>query len=318
LITDTLQHYAFKFKTLRRRITRHGKVPHKPLLLLAIMDEVEAGNITSNKIQLTPELVVAFKENWALLVETPHSSDIMLTFFFFTEEKYWKLKSRTGTKMTQLPPDFKTFTKSLDYAQIDQELFELFLNVDNHNYLKDVLLDNHFPRTKETYLTRKKSGSGYMLDLEKKFLDGSRGDFISLLLDTDQEGSFFIRRGMFNKLVPKAYDYCCCITGIKAIPTDDFSMVKACHIRPISAHGTEEITNGLALSHNLQMAFDKGWITVTSDYKVLVSSSFAEDEQIDYNLKELHGRKIMLPVREDHYPDREHLTWHGEMVWKGG
>ena len=45
-----------------------GKAPHKSVLLLALVQEVEEGRITDNKVYITPELLASFKEIWSKLV----------------------------------------------------------------------------------------------------------------------------------------------------------------------------------------------------------------------------------------------------------
>jgi len=51
-----------KFSRLRVDRSKGATAPHKPFLLLSIITEIEKGNITDNKIYITPELVAQFKD----------------------------------------------------------------------------------------------------------------------------------------------------------------------------------------------------------------------------------------------------------------
>ena len=66
-----LNKYLNFFKKLRRAHNKQiGKAPHKPILLISLAQLIRNNVITSNKIFITPELVLAFKSNWNSLVET--------------------------------------------------------------------------------------------------------------------------------------------------------------------------------------------------------------------------------------------------------
>ena len=57
-----------KLKRATHRNKVYGKAPHKVVLLLAVVEQIEAGNITDNKIYITADLVAAFQKIWLKLV----------------------------------------------------------------------------------------------------------------------------------------------------------------------------------------------------------------------------------------------------------
>ena len=63
-MVKALQKYLRKISRLRRGVTRHGPAPHKPVLLLAVLQGFEEGWIVGNRIELSPQLVSAFKSVW--------------------------------------------------------------------------------------------------------------------------------------------------------------------------------------------------------------------------------------------------------------
>ena len=65
-----LQSYFHQFSNLHRNKLKGEITPHKPIMLLSVMDLIEAGFITSNKIELSEMLEERFKSNWKRYVKT--------------------------------------------------------------------------------------------------------------------------------------------------------------------------------------------------------------------------------------------------------
>jgi len=82
-LTKDLTYYAKKFANLRVDKTR-GAAPHKPILLLTVLDLFEKGLITRNEIYLSPELTANFLKFWHCFVDSDHHSNIALPFFHLT------------------------------------------------------------------------------------------------------------------------------------------------------------------------------------------------------------------------------------------
>jgi putative restriction endonuclease len=87
-------------------------------------------------------------------------------------------------------------------------------------------------------------------------------------------------------------------------------MIDACHIIPFSESYNDTITNGIALCPNLHRAFDRGLISISTDYKVLVNDNFSESVHSSYNIRQFEGVKLLLPESENLYPSIESLTHH--------
>ena len=103
------------------------RAPHKPFLLLAVMDLIAQGEIQSNFIELSPGLMDAFDLYWVRVIGQERRSTPALPFFHLKNEGFWHLipapgKERELTAMRQV--------KSLDHlqhlilgARLDDELF---------------------------------------------------------------------------------------------------------------------------------------------------------------------------------------------------
>lgn len=57
-----LSHYIEAFSHLRTAKVKERKAPHKAVMIMAIMELVESGHITTNVIYLDKELKDKFKE----------------------------------------------------------------------------------------------------------------------------------------------------------------------------------------------------------------------------------------------------------------
>lgn len=117
-----------------------------------------------------------------------------------------------------------------------------------------------------------------------------------------------VNQSFFRSTVLSSYNIRCCITGL-SIP--DFLV--ASHIIPWAEDKDKRTNphNGLSLNSIHDKAFDKGFITITTDYNVLVSKyfdEFSEDVAVNDFFIKYNNRPITLP--DKFLPSREFLEWH--------
>ena len=312
--TPSLKVYLKKFAKLRQGVTKYGKAPHKPVLLLTFIELFEKGELRDNKVYISPELVGLFKEIFALLVRTAHTSDFSLPFYHLATEGFWTVRTKLGTALNMHIKSINTLNNVVDYGCFADDLYTLLISTESRNILKTALLDHYFPETKSEYLKTRQGG--YIQNLQSYLLNESPAGYAITVSDTDEEEAF-IRGGLFKKLVPQVYNHTCCISGMRLISNHGFSMIDACHIIPFSLSKDDKINNGLALCPNLHRAFDRGLISVNERLTVLVSDAIAEDARNNYALQHLKGKPLTLPFGAKHYPDAGNLSWHRQHVFKG-
>ncbi|RNI32254.1 restriction endonuclease [Rufibacter immobilis] len=314
-LSESLKKYLHKFTHLRQGVTKFGPAPHKPVLLLSLIELFEKDVLTENRICITPELVGTFKENFALLVTTAHNPDFFLPFYHLSGEGFWFVKTWPGKEFNSVIKNFNTLNSLVEHAFFSEDLFALLLSTQSRNILKTAILNRYFLNSTQSYL-QAKNGGGYLQDLEKYLLNESAATYTIAQIAPDEE-QLFVRGGLFKKLVPQVYNFTCCISGMRLSSLHGFSMVDACHIVPFSLSKDDKVTNGLALCPNLHRAFDRGLISVDAHLKVLISPAIAEDENNAYALKKLDGKRLNLPFGTIHYPAPENLAWHRKEVFKG-
>lgn len=116
-----------------------------------------------------------------------------------------------------------------------------------------------------------------------------------------------LRSRSFRDLTMYFYEGKCAITGEEILISHRFlSNLEAAHILARAAGGGSHPSNAMALERNLHWAFDKGFFTLTSDYKVEVHP---DAMHISY-LASKHGQQIFLPQDDRSRPDKNSIQWH--------
>lgn len=304
---DILPKYLTAFKRLR--IDRsHGVAPHKPVLLLSVLQAYRSKLITSSRIHITPELVAMFKTNWTQLVTTNHQCQFVYPFFYMKSEGFWKLIPKPGFEdYLQKSETVKSFNKlnaATEYALLNEELSELMKDKTSNEALQVFLLDTYFPGAKKSLVSYRKNQLEFLETLENKILNEDAGEYrkeIKKLMAEKDDEEIYLRGGAFKREIPKIYNNTCCISGLRIDATINVSMIDACHIVPFSESYDDTITNGIALCPNLHRAFDRGLIAIDNSYKVIVSKAFTENESV-YGLKGLKEKKYCCRKNKNIYP----------------
>ncbi|MGZ3752210.1 MAG: HNH endonuclease [Mucilaginibacter sp.] len=305
-----LNQFLNKLTRLNRANTIYGKAPHKPVLLASIIELIENGTITDNRVHVDTALVGTFQENWRLLVDTMHKADFTQPFYYLQSEKldgrqFWFLQPKPGYQINAYIRSVSTLAEVLDYGYFSDNIFLLLTDAVSRNLIKSALLDTYFPHVKAAFIKSKQTGEGYINDLENYLLNEPEAQYKTVKIETEED--VFVRGGLFKKLVPKVYNSRCCITGMRLESSFGHTFIDACHIVPFSVSHNDKVNNGIALCPNLHRAFDRGLISVDADYRVLVSSHLIEDPGHPYSLQHLDGTNIHLPFGKQYYPDQENL-----------
>lgn len=313
-----LNYYLLRFRKLRRD-RKNGGAPHKPILLLSIINLFESNPLQTKQIYITPELVSFFKSNWSQLVESDHHMVFALPFFHLKSDGFWELKAKPGCeKWVEAKSAMRSFSNlniAVEYAEIEIELYQLLQNNELREILKNFLLDEYFPITQLRYETGLTQDA---LDvIAKKICEEPSEKYtqelsrLKVQLDSNEfEEEIFIRGSLFKREIPKIYNNTCAITGLRIDAVIPVSMVDACHIVPFSESYDDTVTNGIALCPNLHRAFDRGLISIDESYRVIISQKFNEPIFSNHGLRQFDRQSIRLPNIEALFPAQENLAFH--------
>ncbi len=116
----------------------------------------------------------------------------------------------------------------------------------------------------------------------------------------------------FQVAVLEAYSRACCVTGEHSLPA-----LEAAHIRPYASEGPHAIPNGLLLRADLHRLFDKGYVTVTPEFRLEVGGRLRKDFRNGRSYYPLHGAPLRVPETPALRPSSDYLLWHNEHLFRG-
>ena len=126
--------------------------------------------------------------------------------------------------------------------------------------------------------------------------------------------SRIVRDRVFRKIILRAYDQRCAITGLSFINGGGRAEVAAAHIRPVEANGPDIVNNGLALSGTAHWMFDRGLISLSDDLQILISRQANDPDSIRAFVN--RSGRAFAPARISDRPHPHFLQWHREHCFK--
>ena len=117
-------------------------------------------------------------------------------------------------------------------------------------------------------------------------------------------------QGAFRIAVTDAYGRACSVTGEHSLP-----VLEAAHIRPYAQLGDHDVCNGLLLRVDLHRLLDQGYVTVTKQHRLEVSSRLRLDYQNGQTYYPMHGKPVRVPTPRSAHPDPALLEWHNDHVF---
>ena len=312
--TNILQKYIEKMKRLR--IDRaHGTAPNKPVLLLAIVELIEQGQIRENKVSPSPDLFEIFMKYWSIV--TDRRPNLALPFFHLKSDGFWHLQANVGYETAlRVVTQIKTVSRLreiIDHASFDDDLFVLFTNPSDREVIRETLIDTYLADFKpaiESLIVEEQRINNYSLQLIQQV------DYVFTskhpVVPNETENQ--VRTAGFRQAIMRIYDYTCVVCQLHILTMDGESATEAAHIIPFKVSGNNDVRNGISLCQLHHWSFDKGLISVDKNYKVTVSNLMLERGPTEWLLTTLRGKSILLPEHDELYPAQEALTWHREKV----
>lgn len=320
-MSEILDHYVRLFSRLNTdrsrwkdfNVTRE-RAPHKPLLLLAIIEQVKQGMINANLIAITPDLIESFRLYWYRIMPPDRLALIALPFFHLKSDGFWELIPQQG-KETNLASQkqMRSVTGLQELAlgaRLDDALFALLQDASSRDVLTLTLLKVYFSDEAQKALLEQEQINVEAFQYSQKLLKRYAAED-----QAAQEQSEPVRTQGFRRAIVTAYEHRCAMSGIRIITPDGQSAVEAAHIVPWRISHNDDPTNGLALSPLYHWAFDRGLISVDQDYRVVLSKHLRRDRNIAGDLLAFDQRELILPADEAFYPDLEALEYHRNKIF---
>jgi putative restriction endonuclease len=314
-----LEKYLQMFSNLRTdrgrdrypSITCH-RAPHKPFLLLSVIDLIAQGRITENLIEPSYELVDTFNTYRATVMPPGSTTSMAYPFPRLKTEGFWHLVPNPGFE-AKIDMDFSSVTRLREVcagAKVDYELFGYLCNSETWERLRSVLINTYFvPKVRP--LVERQGKINYdayqysqtllnMAESESEYGEGGgEDDFQDRVRDQG-----------FRKAIISLYEHRCALCGIRMLTPDGHTVVEAAQIKPWSEAHDDRPTNGLALCRLCHWSFDEGLMSVGVRYEVLVSKRVQIEQNLPGHILTLRDRHIFTPNENQYWPAQDNFDYH--------
>ena len=288
------QYWFHKLGTLRIDRAQGNPAPHKPLLLLVLLEMAEKGEIGGREVPLSPDLAFRFSVFWSVVAQRrKQPPEVRLPFHHLGSSGMWQPLMADGKPS----PDKKLTTM----IRIDANFYDCLADQRFRDRARRVLIET------EPYFRPEERVALYsMLNIKPtKFEIHDNQEIYRVSVQTGRDARLRI------EVVVLAYKHTCGLTGYRMTTLEMESIVDAAHIQEFRDSRNNDPRNGIALSKNAHWQFDRGLWSLSDDYQVLVNrEKFIEDGLTGQRLSDFEGRRIFLPSDPKYWPEHTYLAWH--------
>ncbi|MGM0563175.1 MAG: HNH endonuclease [Pseudomonadota bacterium] len=302
-----LKYYEEAFKSLRVNRSHGRSSPHKPCMLLAVIDHFDANPNAENRIEFSPNLIERYRSYFGVAAGEGDKPNPHFPYFYMRSEGFWHLQPLPGCdeKLAELSnvQSAKPIRELIDSVALDEDLYALLKNKEARQTLTRTLLNHWFDRS--------------MVEVERMLDTNRQVNHYEYAMRSETptpkvartRAEYNVRNAAFRRVVLEAYDYRCAATGLRLILPDDSALVEAAHLEEHRINGNDDPCNGMALTRDIHWVMDRGFIAPGPDYKWHISRQV--DQRLSDNniLIELDGTDIILPKQKSLWPKEEYLKY---------
>ena len=125
---------------------KHGEESvAKPVLLLAVIDSITYGEITSNQIRLTEELIVRYErlmDTYAKDLKYYSKTSVSNPFWHMQGDGFWHLAGAECIKSQKNTPSVPWLQEHVSYAYVDEALWILLQNKTMRLLLRNYIVEH--------------------------------------------------------------------------------------------------------------------------------------------------------------------------------
>ncbi|WP_197169208.1 HNH endonuclease [Novipirellula galeiformis] len=289
-------------KLAKLRVDRSkGIAPHKPLLLLVVLELAKSGLLRDPLLKLTPDLAFRFSVYWSIVAHRrSQRPDVRLPFHHLGSSKLW-----TPLQADAAPSKHRESTVSV---RLSDAFFAALQSSRFQQAAGYTLISNYFEHAEQIALYEL---AGIVPPADSATLD-------ELAAEVDGEARAEGRTARFRVDVVAAYCHTCALTGYRITTITGHSIVDAAHIHPFARSRNDDPQNGIALCKNAHWLFDLGLWSIEDDYRVIVApNAFDEACPTQESLASMAGKRLILPRDERLWPSMKRLAWHRRKCFLG-
>lgn len=274
--------------------------PHKPLLLLCLIDLAEGGALTTPLVEKSPELRLRFDCYWGIVQgRWGGRPGLDLPFHYLANQGFWvplrEDGERSGAESTTVR------------IRLAEEFFECLGDAEFRKAARFVLVKTWFPELEQ---------QGLLAALGISKAEAKRQEFAWQARAPQEETRG--RDARFRIAVVTQYRFTCALSRYGLHTRSGGTLVEAAHIHSFAKSRNDNPENGLALTRNAHWMFDEGLWTADEKMRIVVAGEvFTEWGTEAAWLKSKHGSELFFSEGVTLRPAREHLAWHRANVFAG-
>ena len=313
-----IEKYLQRFLNLRTDKNRNRwsdltcrQAPHKPFVLLSVLDLVAQGEIDQNFFEPSFELLDTFNQYWASIMPPGSKGNMAYPFPRLRTDGFWHLVPNPGYE-TQINTDFNSMTrlrKVCAGARLDDELYQLICDPDAREQLSAVLISTYFAPEIQPTVAEQGNINFAAFKYSRQLINEVKEAAHYWVHPADENGRKVRDQG-FRKAIVDLYEHRCAMCGIRMLTPEGHTVVEAAHVRPWSDTHDDLPTNGMALCRLCHWSFDEGIMSVGRKYQVLVSEEVQIERNLPGHILTLRDRNIFTPEEQKFWPAQENLGWH--------
>jgi putative restriction endonuclease len=288
------KYWLHKLATLRIDHARGNPAPHKPLLLLVILETAEKGEISIRQVPLSPDIAFRFSVFWPVVAERrKQQPEVRLPFHHLGSSGIWQPLTAEGH-----PSPDKKLTKTI---RLDPSFLDSIADQRFRDQARRVLIESE-----PYFLPEERVALRSMLQIKQDTPEIRENEGLyKRSVQTGRDARFRI------EVVVLVYKHTCALTGYRMTTLEMESIVDAAHIHEFRDSRSNDARNGIALSKNAHWQFDRGLWSLDDNYLVLVNrEKFIEDGVPGQRLADFERRRIFLPSDPKYWPEQSYVEWH--------
>ena len=320
-----LENYLHKLSNLRTDSGRSRypaytlhRAPHKPFLLLSIMDLIAQGLIARNFIEPSFELVDTFNGYWSSVMPLGSKTSMAYPYPRLKTDGFWNLIPNPGYE-DQININFSSMKRLREVcagAKMDDDLFQLMCNPEKREQLRAILIETYFAPKIHMKLLEQGHLNYAAYQYSEKLLKVAewKKEFGKPKEESDWQKK--IRDHGFRRTIVTLYQHRCALCGIRMLTPEGHTIVDAAHVKPWKDSFDDRPTNGMALCKLCHWSFDKGLMSVGKEYEVLVSKRVQVEKNLPGHILTLSDRNIFTPDEHKFWPAQDNLHWHRRNLFR--
>jgi hypothetical protein len=142
-LSKSSEYFMELIANMRTASIKGDKAPHKPILLLSVIELMRLGIISQNIIYFNDSLISKFQEFWSLYVpsNSPFNPDCANPYIHMSTSPFWHIKLSYSPSSLMIANNY-WIKKNVEYAFLDEDLYKILQSSENRTLLCQFIKNN--------------------------------------------------------------------------------------------------------------------------------------------------------------------------------